>query len=92
MKTAMRGAAMTVAFVLALGTIAAASANKPPAYQGVAGATQGVVQGASKAPAASPSGSLPFTGANLAIFLVGGAALVVAGYSLNRRGKRRAAQ
>ena len=34
-------------------------------------------------------GSLPFTGMDLGIFAAGGAALILAGYSLNRASRKR---
>jgi hypothetical protein len=42
--------------------------------------------------ATTTSSTLPFTGMDLGLFVLGGVALVVAGYSLNRRGRQRSSE
>lgn len=69
--------------------VSSAAAKKPTGYNGIAGGTQGLVQkGATKTPTKTV-GSLPFTGMDLGIFAAGGAALILAGYSLNRASRKR---
>ncbi|HWE80620.1 MAG TPA: hypothetical protein VG265_03145 [Gaiellaceae bacterium] len=93
MKSAKRGTVAAAVLASAVIVTGGAAASKPKPYQGVAGATQGAVQNASAAsPTSTPTGSLPFTGADLGLFGAGGLALVVAGYTLNRRGKRNLAE
>ena len=84
MKTKIKLVGAVVA--IALGLAGSAFASKPPAYQGSAGSVQGSVQGGVKA--ASPGGTLPFTGLDLGLFAAGGAGLVLAGYAVSRRGRR----
>ena len=69
--------------------VSSAAAKKPKGYNDIAGGTQGLVQkGATKTPTKTV-GSLPFTGMDLGIFAAGGAALILAGYSLNRASRKR---
>jgi hypothetical protein len=77
------GVAVAAALVLAAGALAA----KPPAYQGNGGQVQGKVQ--QGAVSAAKSGTLPFTGLDLALFAAGGIALVLVGASMRRAGRRR---
>lgn len=76
-----------VALVFATGALAG---GKPPAYQGTAGSTQGLVQkGATASPTTSHTvGQLPFTGVDLAVFAAGAAALILAGLTFRRLGRR----
>jgi hypothetical protein len=87
MRLVVLAGALMTALVLATGALAG---GKPPAYQGVAGSTQGLVQkGATSAPNATKTvGQLPFTGVDLALFAAGAGALIVAGLSFRRLGRR----
>jgi hypothetical protein len=89
-KRTMRGLVATSVVLLALVFAAGAFAGKPPAYQGKAGSTQGLVQKGAKANLGTTKtvGQLPFTGIDLAVFAVGAAALIVAGVSFRRLGRR----
>jgi hypothetical protein len=69
--------------------VSGAAAKKPPAYNGIAGGTQGVVQKGTKSIPTKTVGSLPFTGMDLGIFAAGGVALILAGYSLSRASRKR---
>jgi len=51
---------------------------------GVQGNTAGNVAGVQSAPAPAQSGTLPFTGADIALFLVVGGVLVAAGFGIRR--------
>jgi hypothetical protein len=92
MKGMMRVVLATGALVLALAfTTAAMAGGKPSGYQGVAGGTQGLVQkGATKPTAVKTVGQLPFTGTDLGIFAAGAVALIGAGISFRRLGRRNA--
>jgi hypothetical protein len=92
-KRTMRGLVATSVILVALVFSASALAGKPPAYQGKAGSTQGLVQkGASTKPTnlgtTKTVGQLPFTGIDLAVFAAGAAALIAAGVSFRRLGRR----
>ena len=69
--------------------VSGAAAKKPPGYAGIAGGNEGLVQKGAKSPPTKTVGSLPFTGMDLGIFAAGGAALILAGYSLNRASRKR---
>lgn len=87
MKMKMKLKVAAVVGTLALGIVGSASASKPPAYQGSAGSVQGTIQKGAAAPVAQ-GGTLPFTGADLGLFAIGGAGLMIAGYAITRRGRR----
>lgn len=89
-KRTMRGLVALSVVLVALVFATGAFAGKPPAYQGKAGSTQGLVQkGAAPSPSTSTTvGQLPFTGIDLAVFAAGAAALIVAGVSFRRLGRR----
>ena len=89
-KRTMRGFVAMSVVLVALVFAAGAFAGKPPAYQGKAGSTQGLVQkGATASPSATKTvGQLPFTGVDLAFFAAGAGALIVAGVSFRRLGRR----
>jgi hypothetical protein len=89
-KRTMRGLVATSVVLVALAFETGAFAGKPPAYQGKAGSTQGLVQkGAAPNPGTTTTvGQLPFTGIDLAVFAAGAAALIAAGVSFRRLGRR----
>ena len=89
-KRTMRGLVAMSAVLLALVFATGAFAGKPPAYQGKAGSTQGLVQKGAKANLGTTKtvGQLPFTGIDLAVFAAGAAALIAAGVSFRRLGRR----
>lgn len=60
----------------------ALAASDPSAPSGTAGGAQGQIDGVQSA------GSLPFTGMNLTLILIGGAVLLAAGFLLRRRGSQ----
>ena len=82
-----------ITFLVVLATaallVSGAAAKKPKGYNGIAGGTQGLVQKGAKSKPTKTVGSLPFTGMDLGIFAAGGAALILAGYSLNRASRKR---
>jgi hypothetical protein len=57
------------------------------AVQGAASSSGNGSQAQTAAPAVSSSGTLPFTGADIALFLIVGGVLVVAGVGLRRLGR-----
>lgn len=89
-KRTMRGFVAASAILLMLVFATSAFAGKPPAYQGKAGSTQGIVQKGAKANLGTTKtvGQLPFTGIDLAVFAAGAAALIAAGVSFRRLGRR----
>jgi hypothetical protein len=82
---------ITFLAVLATATlfVSGAAAKKPTGYNAIAGSTEGLVQKGTKSIPTKTVGSLPFTGMDLGIFAAGGAALILAGYSLNRASRKR---
>jgi hypothetical protein len=87
-KRTMRGLVATSVVLVALVFVAGAFAGKPPAYQGKAGSTQGLVQKGANLGTTKTVGQLPFTGIDLAVFAAGAAALIAAGVSFRRLGRR----
>ena len=89
-KRTMRGLVAMSVVLVALVFAAGAFAGKPPAYQGKAGSTQGLVQkgAAPNLGTTKTVGQLPFTGIDLAVFAAGATALIVAGLSFRRLGRR----
>jgi hypothetical protein len=85
-KLILHAAFVVAALILAGGALAA----KPPAYQGTAGAVQGAVEkGAAPASSTATVGQLPFTGLDLALFTGASVAVVLAGFSFRRLGRKR---
>jgi hypothetical protein len=89
-KRTMRGLVATGAVLVMLVFATGAFAGKPPAYQGKAGSTQGLVQQGAKPNLGTTKtvGQLPFTGIDLAVFAAGAAGLIAAGVSFRRLGRR----